>query len=272
LRAAVNDAPPTAAYKPLAAFIRPETEQFKDQLEYLHSYADLRADRAAEIIAQLAISEPFFRSITSLQAERTPRSWELALTALRLAYYVVMRVKHGLACRRPHEYSSQIQPMIPVALHGTLPSGHATEAFTFAYVLLALLRDSGRKDLWGEQLMRQASRIAVNRTVAGVHFPVDSVAGAMLGLTLGQYLVARCKAASLYASWKFDGTKFKGDFNWRAMFDVGSGQKEAKTEGAIPSTYIESTGTQTLVPEDHSAVLNWLWVEASKEWVPQPPS
>ena len=115
-----------------------------------------------------------------------------------------MRVEHSLACRRPHEYSSQIQPMIPVALHGTLPSGHATEASTFAYVLWILLRDSGRKELWGEQLMRQASRIAVNRTVAGVHFPVDSVAGAMLGLTLGQYLVARCKAASSYTAWKFD--------------------------------------------------------------------
>ena len=120
--------------------------------------------------------------------------------------------------------------------------------------------------------MRQASRIAVNRTVAGVHFPVDSVAGAMLGLTLGQYLVARCKAANSYSAWKFDGTKFKGDFSWRAMFDVGSGQKEAKTEEAIPSTYIESAEPQTLGPEDHSTVLNWLWVEASKEWAPQPAS
>ena len=34
---------------------------------------------------------------------------------------------------------------------------------------------------WLEQLLRLASRIAVNRTIAGVHFPVDSAAGAVIG-------------------------------------------------------------------------------------------
>src|SRR3546814_18772370 len=49
-----------------------------------------------------------------------------------------------------------------------------------------------RDPAWGEQLMRLAARIAINRTVAGLHFPVDSAAGALLGLTLGRYLAARC--------------------------------------------------------------------------------
>ena len=80
-------------------------------------------------------------------------------------------------------------------------------------VLWLLLRASGTNPYaaelgWGTQLMRTAARIAINRTVAGVHFPVDSAAGAVLGLTLGHYLVARCQHAASFEAWKFDGTKY----------------------------------------------------------------
>ena len=51
-----------------------------------------------------------------------------------------------------------------------------------------------RRELRTEQLMRQAARVAINRTVAGVHFPVDSTAGRVLGVTLAEYFIARCKA------------------------------------------------------------------------------
>ena len=41
--------------------------------------------------------------------------------------------------------------------------------------------------------MNQAARIAINRTVAGVHFPVDSMAGQLLGLTVAEYFIKRSK-------------------------------------------------------------------------------
>jgi len=37
---------------------------------------------------------------------------------------------------------------------------------------------------------RIAHRIAVNRTIAGVHYPVDSAAGAMLGRAIGEAILA----------------------------------------------------------------------------------
>ncbi|MEL6202915.1 MAG: phosphatase PAP2 family protein, partial [Pseudomonadota bacterium] len=112
---------------------------------------------------------------------------ELLDLALGVASHVVLSVKHILACPRPDAFSPQIQPVIPTPGHSALPSGHATEAFTAAVVLASVMNHDS--DLT-KMLMRQAARIAVNRTVAGVHYPVDSIAGAMLGLNLGQMIVA----------------------------------------------------------------------------------
>jgi len=101
-----------------------------------------------------------------------------------------------------------------------------------------------------------------------VHFPADSAAGALLGLTLGDYFVRRCTKETSYHAWKFDGTKFKDDFHWHALFDFERGQKEATTQDG--SKYVECLGEQQM-PNDHSPILCWLWEGAKKEWLAQPP-
>ena len=103
--------------------------------------------------------------------------------------------------------------MILTPGHGSLPSGHATEAHIVAYVLWNLVSPSeaiNKSTEWLEQLMRQAARVAINRTVAGVHFPVDSAAGQLLGLTLGEYFVHRASGQGDYEARQFDGTQFLG--------------------------------------------------------------
>jgi len=260
----------SAPYKPLAGFIAPEPDHFLKQLPLVHNYSALRGDRAGEIVAQLGLPIPFFGSITSLHPDRTPKTVELLMVALRLASHVVMRVKHSLACRRPHEYSPQIQPMIPVPLHATLPSGHATEAFIVAYVLRQLLDASDIKghhdSIWCEQLMRLASRIAVNRTVAGVHFPVDSAAGCMLGLTVGRYFVARCNRSGTFTGWRFNGPCFEGDFDWRAILP----QIDAANRRPAPPQYLERMEDHTLDASESSPALEWLWTAAKREWTARP--
>jgi hypothetical protein len=142
--------------------------------------------------------------------------------------------------------------MILTPGHGSLPSGHATEAFMTARVLEALLAPAG-DSLLHDQLMRQAARIAINRQIAGVHFPVDSAAGQVLGLALGDYFVACCKGGVEVRRRRFDGTAFKGDRNFvwgeieqdkPAHFDFGS---TVLTPGMLPG-------------------LHWLWEEAKGEW------
>ncbi len=128
-------------------------------------------------------------------------SMDLLYMALNVTRIVEMRLKHALACRRPVDYSPQLQPAIATPGHGSFPSGHATEAFVCAFLLEALVRKargirSTRLDHpLALQLLRHAERIAVNRTVAGVHFPVDSVAGMVLGRSIAELIMQRCGSA-----------------------------------------------------------------------------
>jgi membrane-associated phospholipid phosphatase len=262
---------PSATYHPLVAITRPSETQFKDWLVFMNGYADLRSDRAAEIMTQMNGALAFLCSIPFLHPARTPWTLELLAAALRLANYTEMRFKQALACRRPNEYSPQVQPIILTPSHGSFPSGHATETFISAFVLWKLLKTSGTSPYgdpaysWAEQLMRLANRVAVNRTIAGVHFPVDSAAGAVLGLTLGHYFLARCMGQT-YDAFVFDGTQFPatsvvpqadGDFYWTLYYDVPTDTQLA------PAPYVTKT-TGPTVPT--SALLYWLWHKALVEW------
>ena len=181
-----------------------------------------------------------------------------------MANFVHMRVKHALACRRPIEYSAQVQPMILTPAHGALPSGHATETFAAAFVLWKLLGKTGDDEKrWGKQLMRLAARVAINRTVAGVHFPVDSAAGAILGITLGRYLLARCSGASDYVAWSFDGATYPADqdFFWDELLQISNGTLKS----IAYSKQISST-SQSIDPAMQSKILTWLWNKAKAEW------
>jgi len=257
-----TSAEPNLKCAPLVSMIAPTVTTFKEQLNLVNGYSDLRADRASEIVAQLSPPIAFWSSVMHLHPARHRWTIELLEAALRLATYVEMRFKHAFSLRRPLDYSPQVQPMILTPGHGTLPSGHATEAHLIASLLRRLGADAGKDDkVWLEQLMRQAARIAINRTVAGVHFPVDSAAGQMLGLTLAEYLLARAnEQGGTQTAWRFDGTKYgvKQDFNGREQFDTDTGQRRQPA-------WASQVGAAAKV--NSSPMLVWLWQKASDEWV-----
>ena len=212
----------------------------------------------------------FWSSVVHLHPDRNKWTIELLATALRLANLVEMRFKQALACRRPVDLSPQVQPMILTPGHGSLPSGHSTEAHIVARVLYELVVGSitggtatTEAALLREELMRQAARIAVNRTVAGVHFPVDSAAGQLLGLTLAEYLLARSMTATgaSYNPWTFDGLQYPGsqDFDFRLQYSTSTGGRAATT-WAIQDVVI------TLPTAAPSPPLFWLWQKAIGEW------
>jgi len=198
----------------LLALRRPPRSLFLAELARIQAQAPLRASRAAEILTQIAPPHAYFGAVLGLQAGKHPRTLELVEATLAAAYTVGQRFKQALAVPRPTEFSGQIQPMIEVPQHGAFPAGHAIEAHVTARVLGALCATSVQQ----RTLLRAlADRVAENRIVAGVHFPIDCHVGRLIGDCLGSYLLSACGVdESSGVPWQgasFDGTTAApGDF------------------------------------------------------------
>jgi membrane-associated phospholipid phosphatase len=177
---------------------RPDMSLFVQQMELVRAYMDQRAERAPEILSQLGFPIDYFATILGLNAPRNRFTFELIAITQVLTSHVAMVVKHHLACRRPDRLGITVMPMIPTPGHGAFPSAHAAEAFAVATVLEGILDADEVKNHYPSTpnlkrlLFKQAERIAVNRTVAGMHFPIDSYAGAALGETVGRIVLRLC--------------------------------------------------------------------------------
>ena len=253
----------------IAKLDRPSVETFAKQLNYLEYYADQRSERTAEILTQLTDLITPFGAVLPLHPGRYRWTYELIQTALEAISLIEMQSKHLLACRRPDEYSAQIQPMIQTPGHGSLPSGHATEAFLIATILRDLSHCAQhRPHLADQQLLRQAARIAQNRTAAGVHFPVDSAAGATLGVSLGGYILEMAGSAGHAHGWHCISDVYGGaDFTYESVagifgsapLDVDDPSVNATVTYAEPITYTLQTHPATLT-------LTQLYNLAKAEW------
>lgn len=180
----------------LLTLTRPPDSVFQAQVADVISYAVLREDRSAEILAQIDGQWPFWAAILPVPLAELPYTQMLMAATTRLCVAIELQFKHHLACRRPIEWSAQVQPMITTPGHGSFPMGHATQIVAVARVLLALLPRMGLTvtPSLRTQIGRLALRMSENRIVAGVHFPIDLVAGLLLGGVLGDWVAARMTA------------------------------------------------------------------------------
>ena len=247
----------------IAEIGRPLRATFAQQIPLVLSWAELRNERATEIMAQIDPQYAFWSSIVYLHPDRTRRTFELINILLQFCVYVEMRFKHALACYRPVEYNAQVQPMITSPGHGTFPMGHATQAYAVAHVLKALLNLDPNPTVHPakyatviEQLHRQAARIATNRVVAGLHFPADSMAGRMLGVALGEYFVWRCLGSTASKSRTFNA----GYIDTHAQTDFNPFSPDQKLSAG--KFYSESAGG----PITQSLLMYEVWGAAKAEW------
>jgi membrane-associated phospholipid phosphatase len=196
------DAPLT----PIVTLEAPPLDVFINQLKLVDAFSDLRTERTEDILSQVVPQSAHWSAIAGLTPDRHRFTYEVLGIGLRFAMMQVMRFKHALECPRPIDLSRRIQPMILTPGYSAFPSGHSTEAHFLAELLTALMSDAGRPDAQEPavnpkqrslqaQLNRLAFRVAENRVVAGLHYPIDSLAGQVLGVTLAHYVAWACNAA-----------------------------------------------------------------------------
>ena len=258
----------------IAEIGRPAHGTFVRQLPLVLSWADLRYERANEILAQIDPQYAFWSSILFIRPDRARWTMELINITLQFCVYVEMRFKHALGGWRPVELNPQVQPMISTPGHGSFPMGHATQAYAVAHVLAHLVGlqpsypNTGAKanhcpELF-EQLQRQAARISTNRVIAGVHFPVDTMAGRMLGVALGEYLVARSGASARFVARRFRAAAIDAapavDFN---PFDPAQQLTGTTT---LPGANIPLYTATPVLANMTSPLLAHVWDKARAEW------
>jgi membrane-associated phospholipid phosphatase len=251
---------PSAANAPIVTIKRPSIDLLRKQLELVRAYLDQRADRLVEIVTQVGFPTDYFASILGLTGARNAKTFELIALTQVLAAHVAMLTKHALACRRPDRLSASVMPMLPTPGHPTFPSAHATEAFAVAVVLEGLLSDPAvapffpHKGRTVDLLYKLAERIAVNRTVAGVHFPVDTWAGAALGEAVGQLILARCRPGGGVVPRSFD----PEDIDFR----VDQFREDLPPAGK----YGLKRPSAAAISYDPSELFQWLWGKTVAEY------
>lgn len=181
---------------------RPARDRFLAELDRVQALAALRTSRAAEVLSQTSPPYAYYASVLNLQSGKHANTMELVQACVSFASAVGQRFKLALAVPRPSEYSGQIQPMIEVPQHAAFPAGHALEAYVTAGILSALVGASRQQS---DMLRALAFRIAENRVVAGVHFPVDCQFGRLIGDSLTSYLLAGCGVTPSWRGASFDG-------------------------------------------------------------------
>ncbi len=235
---------------------RPSITTFQEQLKIVRSYADQRVDRTAEILTQLGFPTPYFMMILGLQTAPNRHTLELITVTQVLSAHVCMIAKHHMACRRPDRLGASVMPIIPTPAHGSFPSAHATEAFAVAEVLNFMIGkqkpahypDPGKRQ---RLISKLAERIAVHRTVAGLHFPIDSWAGAILGRAVGQLILARSGASGGADAYRYEA---RGNLDFfLAEFSKGANRPFG----------VHRTGS---CEARRSDLFEWLWMKASKEF------
>lgn len=175
----------------------PETAK---ELSALHTYQNQRTPREVQdIVTEVRTKETYFAGHSIKEyMDRTqfPATAALLADSIHDLEVIEMQQKEKFDRIRPSFLDTTLTPVIVVPEFPAYPSYHATETHFFAYVFAELA--PSRRD----EFLARAQQIALNREIAGVHYPSDSAAGVLLAQQFFDIMMKNEKFETLLAAAK----------------------------------------------------------------------
>lgn len=97
--------------------------------------------------------------------------------AVGIPWAITIALKAIFRAPRPFVTFSQVHPLVTETPFTSFPSGHATVFFALAIVIWLFHRKLGNF------FFLCATIIALSRVISGVHYPIDILAGASIGIS-----------------------------------------------------------------------------------------
>jgi undecaprenyl-diphosphatase len=104
------------------------------------------------------------------------------VAAVAVSDLAAMGLKDVFDVERPSMRYPEPKPLVTAPVDGSFPSGHAATSFAAAMVL------SFARPRWAPAFFLLALAIGFSRVYVGVHYPLDVVGGAALGIAVATAL------------------------------------------------------------------------------------
>jgi undecaprenyl-diphosphatase len=119
---------------------------------------------------------------------RRPNVFLVVATTALSTSFVTTLLKHLIQRDRPPAVVLDPEPLMDVPTTSSFPSGHTSTSFACAYVISRL---APRLTVYVYVL---ATLIGFSRIYVGVHYPIDVLTGAVLGLVVATALLMLLRA------------------------------------------------------------------------------
>lgn len=238
----------TIGDKVVSALQRPSVKMLEAEFALTDKAAGRRTEQLEELFTQAGSASIFFATLAGIADDSHPYTAQFLNVATEALGHFVHGIKHAFAVPRPWKGKSALAPIVAMPSHASFPSGHASYAYMTAELLSALSPSANR-----DVLLEVAKYIADNRVVAGVHFPVDSVGGEVLGRGVAAWLAALGSTNPNPATWT--GTRY--------VVDV------SKEGGVNPQAGTGARHAVAVAASDAGTAPAWQWLahRARLEWM-----